>query len=1170
MSVIIDDSLDMVDVFDAEDDEITWHAENSEHVAVEIDDENIVTLSYIEDEDGNGWQGQEVVRFFANDGELDSEPAELTVTVIPVLDLIDFSVSVVGDEELQDVEVEDEGTFESVRPGQTVIVEMTAVNKFEMSEDPDERYLSRIVNINLAAEIGAFGIEDTAELDYLDGGESQTGVYEFTIPADTNANQFLLSLEISGNDVDHIARSAEKSITFNVDRFRRSVSIEAMEFSQNNLTCDKTTTLYIDVVNSGDANHDNPETVTVSVYNEQTETELEQTLNVNQFDTVTFEFDIDAENARAVETFDIRVSYFGGSISFTDSIDLTVHEYCMYDFTAEKGFSDLYEDMPEQELPEPVDLREYTAGEDREAINDYVYMLIPEVPVDGETIMECSINDAMFSCDAPLPNMYGTSNWEIEIDVDGDREADATQEITLTVEPVPDAPVLAQIQEVFNTNEGELLTFDISATDADNDLNLVFSISNLPGAQLINNEDNTATFSWTPHAYQTGEHIVEFKVRDSAGLEDSQDVTINVIDINHAPEIIKTPDYDPIIPEDGSQVFNIRASDHDNDFLAIQWYLDGNAVEDATGPSYTFNADNEVGQHRVSVEVVETGTQDRLSASAEWLLRTSNVPVKERYDGTLFDLTPEQLEQATDVTIELANIGRIDFGDNVFDLRDVVDIDRNVLIGNGVAGINSDELPQLDAPATITFFRVVNYNPDTSRIFYNDGFVQENSLVCEAPRCTNINYDSNTGMLTFDVSGFSLYWYGSLEEEQNSPVITSEPVTEAYLNQDYTYDVDATDEDGNEITFSLTTAPEGMTIDADTGLISWTPLSTGTYPVTVDANDGTDRHDTQSFDIIAREESKLVIDDLDVKVNTESDKDLKDGDRISKDAEPGDTVDFKFKIENRFTDDEDIEISDIELIVTILDIDDGDDLEEEADEFDLDADDKESMTLSFDIPLKVDSGTYDVKIELEGEDDNGLIHRVVWYLELDVDKQNHDVRITDARLGMSQLSCTRTTTLAVDVLNVGEKDEDDARLTITSNELGINVDKSFELEEGNDDDAEYSYSTMISLDSEFEAGTYPITIKTYYDGNRESDSQTLQLTVEDCGAMEQEEDGEELIVFEPTEPTITPSVTEPSEGVSEIGFRESPEYLALLVVLNVIVLGLVIFGIGAMIIRFRR
>lgn len=82
----------------------------------------------------------------------------------------------------------------------------------------------------------------------------------------------------------------------------------------------------------------------------------------------------------------------------------------------------------------------------------------------------------------------------------------------------------------------------------------------------------------------------------------------------------------------------------------------------------------------------------------------------------------------------------------------------------------------------------------------------------------------------------------------NAPVITSTPVTSATKNQAYTYDVNATDSDGDTLVYSLTTTPSGMSINSSTGLITWTPTAAGNYNVTVEVSDGA-LFDTQSYTI---------------------------------------------------------------------------------------------------------------------------------------------------------------------------------------------------------------------------------------------------------------------------------------------------------------------------------
>lgn len=85
-----------------------------------------------------------------------------------------------------------------------------------------------------------------------------------------------------------------------------------------------------------------------------------------------------------------------------------------------------------------------------------------------------------------------------------------------------------------------------------------------------------------------------------------------------------------------------------------------------------------------------------------------------------------------------------------------------------------------------------------------------------------------------------------------APTITSTPVTGATANQAYAYDVDATDPDSIDVlSYSLTTAPAGMTIDPATGLIQWTPTTNqiGIQSVTVRVQDPGGLFDVQTYSV---------------------------------------------------------------------------------------------------------------------------------------------------------------------------------------------------------------------------------------------------------------------------------------------------------------------------------
>src|SRR5207253_6273461 len=72
------------------------------------------------------------------------------------------------------------------------------------------------------------------------------------------------------------------------------------------------------------------------------------------------------------------------------------------------------------------------------------------------------------------------------------------------------------------------------------------------------------------------------------------------------------------------------------------------------------------------------------------------------------------------------------------------------------------------------------------------------------------------------------------------PVFTSQPNTEAIPGVPYVYGATAADPDGDPLTFSLLSGPNGMVVDAATGKVTWSPQQAdlGTHPLDLRVDDG--------------------------------------------------------------------------------------------------------------------------------------------------------------------------------------------------------------------------------------------------------------------------------------------------------------------------------------------
>lgn len=126
-------------------------------------------------------------------------------------------------------------------------------------------------------------------------------------------------------------------------------------------------------------------------------------------------------------------------------------------------------------------------------------------------------------------------------------------------------------------------------------------------------------------------------------------------------------------------------------------------------------------------------------------------------------------------------------------------------------------------PANYTTPQTVTVSAAEDADSIDDSAVLTVSAAGETPRTINVQVKDNDPL---------------------APSFTSSPITTAVAGAAYRYDADA---NGNPApTFSLLVAPAGMSIDAATGLIQWTPNTPGNYPVTIQALNNVSSA-TQSF-----------------------------------------------------------------------------------------------------------------------------------------------------------------------------------------------------------------------------------------------------------------------------------------------------------------------------------
>ncbi|WP_292433361.1 RHS repeat-associated core domain-containing protein [Methylobacter sp.] len=117
-----------------------------------------------------------------------------------------------------------------------------------------------------------------------------------------------------------------------------------------------------------------------------------------------------------------------------------------------------------------------------------------------------------------------------------------------------------------------------------------------------------------------------------------------------------------------------------------------------------------------------------------------------------------------------------------------------------------------------------------------------------------LNSDPATALVTVSV----------VAPVNNPPRITSSPILAATVGSLYSYDVNADDPDNDTLSYSLSSYPSGMTINPQSGLISWTPAAdqTGAQPVNVTVTDGKGGSDSQSFIVTVAPSGLITVPDL--------------------------------------------------------------------------------------------------------------------------------------------------------------------------------------------------------------------------------------------------------------------------------------------------------------------
>ncbi len=376
-----------------------------------------------------------------------------------------------------------------------------------------------------------------------------------------------------------------------------------------------------------------------------------------------------------------------------------------------------------------------------------------------------------------------------------------SQLFSVMVENVNDAPVIVS-SPMTSVRVNEPYVYSVNAIDPDVGDILTFGLLQAPGSMVI--DPALGQITWTPDATQLGTHNIVVQVTDSGGLSASQLFSITVTEVNRTPSITTSPITAVLLGSD--YVYDVDATDpNTGDTLSFSLIQapSGMTIDENTGLIEWTPLNTQLGSHGVEVQVEDSGG---LTDNQSFTLGVA-----------LPDLPPE----ITSSFVTTATEG------NLYTYNVVVsDPNPGDTITYGLdaapAGMSIDSASGL-----------IQWTPAEAQVGAANVTV----------RVTDSTALSDTQSFTIDVANV-----------EDRPTITSIPTISATYAVVYSYDVDANDSDiGDTLIFNLLQAPSGMTIDAATGLIQWTPQATQMGPNTVEVQvaDSTALTATQNFVVVA-------------------------------------------------------------------------------------------------------------------------------------------------------------------------------------------------------------------------------------------------------------------------------------------------------------------------------
>lgn len=400
----------------------------------------------------------------------------------------------------------------------------------------------------------------------------------------------------------------------------------------------------------------------------------------------------------------------------------------------------------------------------------------------------------------PKANFSGSDSFTFKTNDKKLNSAAATVSITITA--ANDPPMA--YNDSATTQEDEAVSITLAGGDDDGDV-ITYRVVTGPSHGSL--KGRAPRLIYSPNANFNGSDSFTFKTSDKKADSKTATVSITVNPVNDAP----TANNSSVMTQEDKPVsISLTGNDPDGDLLTYI-VVKGPARGSLKGIAGT--SPKVIYTPKTNFNGTDSFTFKVSDKTAQSAVATALITVK-----AVNDRPTARDDRAT--TLEDKKISSIDVLTNDSDVEnDPLKVASVTQGKNGWVSINSDN--------------TLSYTPDEN--FYGDDA---------------FTYTVSDGKGGTDAAAVRI----KVEAVNDAPTFTSTPVTKATVGKEYNYDVNATDPDiVDTLVYSLIIEPMGMTIDAATGLIKWTPTSTqtGANEVAVRVADGgsTPASNTQPFTV---------------------------------------------------------------------------------------------------------------------------------------------------------------------------------------------------------------------------------------------------------------------------------------------------------------------------------